>query len=91
MALTRSYKHTIVERTKRDPEFAKILRDEAATRFDAATYIKTPKEIEAYLDACLEEDAGDGVLVQAALNDIARAKDVTRIDHDTDWKQPDIN
>ncbi|WP_259696929.1 hypothetical protein [Pseudomonas brassicacearum] len=89
MALTRSYKHTIVERAKRDPEFAKILRDEAATRFDAAIH-KTPEE-EAYLDACLEEDTGDGVLIRASLNDIARAKDMTQMDYDADWKQSNID
>ena len=33
MTLTRSYKHTIVERAKCDPEFAKILLDEAVTLF----------------------------------------------------------
>jgi hypothetical protein len=31
MALTRSFQHTIVERVKRDPAFAKALLDEAAT------------------------------------------------------------
>ena len=33
MALTRDYKQTIVERTKRDPAFGKALLDEAATMF----------------------------------------------------------
>lgn len=33
MALTRDYKQTIVERTKRDPAFGKALLDEAATLF----------------------------------------------------------
>src|SRR6266849_6585422 len=33
MALTRSFKHTIVARVKRDPAFAKALLDEAATLF----------------------------------------------------------
>jgi hypothetical protein len=33
MALTRSYTHTIVERARCDPEFAKILLDEAVTLF----------------------------------------------------------
>lgn len=51
-------------------------------RFDAATYLKTPEEMAAYLDACFEEDAGDGVLVRAALNDIARAKGMTQIARD---------
>jgi len=33
MALTRSFKETVVERVERDPEFAKALLDEAATLF----------------------------------------------------------
>lgn len=33
MALTRSFKHTIVARVKRDPAFAKAMLDEAATLF----------------------------------------------------------
>ncbi|WP_035059353.1 helix-turn-helix domain-containing transcriptional regulator [Andreprevotia chitinilytica] len=33
MALTRDFKHTIVERVERDPAFAKALLDEAATLF----------------------------------------------------------
>ncbi|MEP7156234.1 MAG: transcriptional regulator [Betaproteobacteria bacterium] len=33
MALTRDYKQTIVERTRRDPAFGKALLDEAATLF----------------------------------------------------------
>ena len=33
MALTRSFKQTVVERVDRDPKFAKALLDEAATLF----------------------------------------------------------
>jgi DNA-binding phage protein len=33
MALTRDFKDTIVERVRRDPAFAKLLLDEAATLF----------------------------------------------------------
>ncbi len=33
MALTRSFKETVVERVERDPKFAKALLDEAATLF----------------------------------------------------------
>ena len=32
-----------------------------------------------YLDACLEEDPGDGSVVRAALNDIARAQGMTQL------------
>jgi len=55
---------------------------EEFTRFDAADFLKTPEEMAVYLDACFEEDAGDGVLVRAALNDIARAKGMTQIARD---------
>jgi DNA-binding phage protein len=33
MALTRDFKHTVVDRIRRDPAFAKALLDEAATLF----------------------------------------------------------
>ena len=33
MALTRNFKHTVVERVERDPAFAQALLDEAATLF----------------------------------------------------------
>lgn len=55
---------------------------EQFTRFDAAEFLKTQEEMAAYLDACFEEDAGDGVLIRAALNDIARAKGMTQIARD---------
>lgn len=53
------------------------------TRFDAAEYLKTPEDMAQYLDACLEEDSGDGALVRAALNDIARAYGMTQIARDS--------
>ncbi|BAQ72337.1 addiction module antidote protein [Pseudomonas sp. Os17] len=53
------------------------------TRFDAAEYLKTPEDMVAYLDACFEEDIGDGKLIRAALNDIARARGMTQIARDT--------
>ena len=30
--------------------------------FDAAEYLETPEDMAGYLDACLEEDNGDGVV-----------------------------
>ncbi|WP_411386385.1 DNA-binding protein [Pseudomonas sp. MPB03] len=90
MALTRNYKHMIAERAKSDPAFAQILRDEAFTRFDAASYLQTAEEELAYLDACLEEDKGDGVLIRAALNDIARANDIAQAYTGADRERLDI-
>ncbi|WP_434608141.1 DNA-binding protein [Pseudomonas sp. R1-7] len=90
MALTRNYKHTIAERAKSDPAFARILRDEAFTGFDAASYLQTAEEKLAYLNACLEEDKGDGVLIRAALNDIARANDIAQAYTGADRERLDI-
>jgi probable addiction module antidote protein len=41
------------------------------TRWDAADYLETREDIEAYLDAILDD--GDPELLKAALGDIARA------------------
>ncbi|KAF0862673.1 addiction module antidote protein [Pseudomonas sp. LD120] len=53
------------------------------TRFDTAEYLKTPEDMVAYLKACFEDDAGDGKLIRAALNDIARARGMTQVARDT--------
>ena len=53
------------------------------SRFDVAELLNTPEQIAADLVACFEEDAGDGALIRAALNDIARAKGMTQIARDT--------
>lgn len=56
---------------------------EEFTRFDAAEYLKTPEDMAAYLDACFDDDdEGDGVLIRAALNDIARAQGMTQVARD---------
>ena len=49
------------------------------SRFDAAELLNTPEQIAAYLEACFEEDAGDGALIRSAFNDIARAKGMTQM------------
>ena len=52
------------------------------TLFDAAEYLKSPEEMAAYLDVCLEDDPGDGSLIRAALNDIARAQGMSQVARD---------
>jgi probable addiction module antidote protein len=52
--------------------------DEQFTRWDAADYLKTEEDMMRYLEACAEEDSGDGRLIQAALGDIARARSMRR-------------
>jgi probable addiction module antidote protein len=52
---------------------------ESFSRYDAAEYLKTPEDMGLYLEACLEEDPGDGSLVRLALGDIAKAKGMTQL------------
>ncbi|WP_266169738.1 addiction module antidote protein [Dyella subtropica] len=56
---------------------------EKFTRWDAADQLVTAADQAAYLDACLEEDPGDGSLVRAALGDIARARGMSQLARDT--------
>lgn len=46
-------------------------------RWDAAETLRSKADIAAYLDAVIEDGCAD--LLKAALGDIARAKDVTKI------------
>lgn len=53
------------------------------TRYDVAEHLRTPEEMAAYLEACLEEADGDASFVAKALGDIARAKGMSQIARDT--------
>lgn len=52
---------------------------EKFSKWDAADYINTDEDARLYLQACAEEDPGDGSLIRAALNDIARARNMTQL------------
>ena len=47
---------------------------ETFTRWDAADSLKTPEDVRLYVQACADEDPGDGSLICAALNDVARGQ-----------------
>jgi probable addiction module antidote protein len=53
------------------------------SRYDAADYLKTEEDMALYLDACIEEDPGDGSLIRTALGSIARAKGMSQLARDT--------
>lgn len=55
---------------------------ESFTRWDAAEHLRTKEDMRLYLKACAEEDPGDGSLIRAALNDIARAQNMTLLARD---------
>ncbi len=56
---------------------------EKFSRWDVVDDLKTDEDMALYLDACVEEDPGDGSLIRAALGDIARAKGMSQLARDT--------
>ena len=55
---------------------------EKLTEFDAAEFINTEERARLYLEAAADEDPGDGSLIRAALNDIARARNMSSLARD---------
>ena len=52
------------------------------TRYDVAEHLRTPEEMAAYFEACLEEADGDAASIAKALGDIARAKGMAQVARD---------
>ena len=52
---------------------------EQFSRWDPVDHLRSEQDMAMYLDACLDEDPGDGSVVRAALNDIARAQGMTQL------------
>ena len=52
------------------------------TRHDVTEHLRTPEEMAAYLEACLEEANGDAAFIAKALGDIARAKGMSQVARD---------
>ncbi len=46
---------------------------ETLRKWDAVEHLQTREDARLYLQACADEDPGDGSLIRAALNDVARA------------------
>lgn len=53
------------------------------TRYDVAEHLRTPEEMAAYLEACMEEANGDASFIAKALGDIARAKGMASVARET--------
>ncbi len=51
-------------------------------KFDAADYVKTEDDIRGLLRAAAEEDPGDGVVIRAALRQIARTRNISALARD---------
>jgi probable addiction module antidote protein len=52
------------------------------TKYDVSEHLRTPEEMAAYLDACIEEANGDAAFIAKALGDIARAKGMSQVARD---------
>ena len=55
---------------------------ETFTKWDVTSQLCTNEDACLYLEACADEDPGDGSLIRAALNDIARAQNMSRLARD---------
>jgi probable addiction module antidote protein len=53
------------------------------TIYDVAEHLRTPEEMAAYLEACIEEADGDAAFIAKALGDIARAQGMTKVARDS--------
>jgi probable addiction module antidote protein len=56
-------------------------KKKAFSRYDTADYLKSEADIEAYLEACSEEN--DPALMAAALGNVARARNMSQLARDT--------
>ena len=57
--------------------------NETFARWDAAEeLVHHPEDAAMYLEACIDEDPGDGSVIRAALNDIARAQGMSGLARD---------
>lgn len=50
--------------------------------YDVIEHLRTPEEMAAYLDACIEESDGDAAFIAKALGDIARAQGMSKVARD---------
>jgi len=58
------------------------MRKTKTTRYDVAEHLRTPEEMAAYLEACLDEAKGDAAFIAKALGDIARARGMGQVARD---------
>ena len=58
------------------------MKKTTTTKFDVAEHLRTPEDMAAYLEVCMEEAKGDASLIAKALGDITRAKGMTQVARD---------
>jgi len=61
-----------------------------STRYDVAEHLRTPEEMAAYFEACIEEGNGDAAFIAKSLGDIARAKGMSQIARDANLSRESL-
>jgi len=59
------------------------LNKPALKKWYSAEHLKTPEDMAMYLEACFEEAGDDAAFIAKALGNIARAKGMSQLAHDT--------
>ena len=52
------------------------------TKYEVSEHLRTPQEMAAYLEMCIEEANGDAAFIAKALGDIAKAKGMSQVARD---------
>lgn len=63
---------------------------ERYSEFNAAEYIETDQDARLHLELCTELDPGDGSVIRAALNTIARARNMSALARETGLDRSNI-
>ncbi len=58
------------------------MKKTTTSSYDVAEHLRTPEEMAAYLEACMEEADGDAAFIAKSLGDIARAKGMSQVARD---------
>ncbi|MGC3982067.1 MAG: putative addiction module antidote protein [Steroidobacteraceae bacterium] len=62
---------------------AKKRAEETFSRYDTVDYLRSKKEMVAYLKACMEEAGDDAAFIAQALGNIARTRGMAQLAKDT--------
>ncbi len=60
------------------------------SKYDVSEHLRTPEEMVAYFEACLDEAPDDAAFIAKALGDIARAKGMTQVAKDSGLSRESI-
>ena len=63
---------------------------EEFSNWDAAEHLRTREDTRLYLQACADEDPGDGSLIRAALNDLVRVGNMAALARETGMSREDL-